>query len=72
MLLGRLSGWPDVTTSSSYDFRSREQDLQDMLGMLTNTCALRLSLEGVATPADLMQRARTEVSRMIATSDLPG
>lgn len=71
VLLGRLSGWPDVTISSSYDFRSREQDLQDMLGMLTNTCALRLSLEGVATPADLLQRARTEVSRMIATSDLP-
>lgn len=71
VLLGRLSGRADVTTTSSYDFRSRERDLRGMLGMLTSTCALRLSLDGVTTPADLLQRARTEVSRMVATSDLP-
>ena len=71
VLLSKLSGRMDVTTSSSYDFRSREQDLRDMLGMLTNTSVLRLSLDGVATPADLLQRARTEALRMVATSDLP-
>jgi hypothetical protein len=39
--------------------------------MLTNTCALRIDLAGVTTLTDLLTRARTEVSRMIAASDLP-
>ncbi len=71
MLLARASGELDITISSSYDFRSREQELRDMLGMLTNTCALRIDLAGVVTLADLLGRARKEVSRMIAGSDLP-
>ena len=42
-----------------------------MFGMLTNTCALRIDLAGVASLSELLERARREVSRMIATSDLP-
>ena len=71
LLLARASGDLDITISSSYDFRNREQELRDMLGMLTNTCVLRIDLAGVVTLADLLGRARKEVSRMIATSDLP-
>ncbi|MFH0341312.1 MAG: condensation domain-containing protein [Chromatiales bacterium] len=71
MLLARASGESDIAISSSYDFRSREQELRDMLGMLTNTCVLRIDLAGVVTLADLLGRARKEVSRMIAASDLP-
>jgi acyl-CoA synthetase (AMP-forming)/AMP-acid ligase II/acyl carrier protein len=71
LLLARASGNPDITISSSYDFRNREQEFRDVFGMLTNTCALRIDLAGVATLSDLLARARTEVSRMIATSDLP-
>ncbi|HEY1724558.1 MAG TPA: condensation domain-containing protein [Steroidobacteraceae bacterium] len=71
LLLARASGYSDVTISSSFDFRNREPELRDVFGMLTNTCALRIDLAGVTTLADLLARARTEVSRMIAASDLP-
>lgn len=71
LLLARASGELDITISSSYDFRSREQELRDMLGMLTNTCVLRIDLAGVSTIADLLGRARKEVARMISASDLP-
>jgi acyl-CoA synthetase (AMP-forming)/AMP-acid ligase II/acyl carrier protein len=71
LLLARASGDSDITISSSYDFRNRERELRDVFGMLTNTCVLRIDLAGVATLADLLVRARKEVSRMIATSDLP-
>jgi acyl-CoA synthetase (AMP-forming)/AMP-acid ligase II/acyl carrier protein len=71
LLLARTSGDPDITISSSYDFRNRERELRDVFGMLTNTCVLRIDLAGVATLSDLLGRARREVSRMIATSDLP-
>ena len=71
LLLARASGYTDITISSSYDFRNREQELRDVFGMLTNTCALRIDLAGVATLSDLLARARDEISRMIATSDLP-
>jgi acyl-CoA synthetase (AMP-forming)/AMP-acid ligase II/acyl carrier protein len=71
LLLARASGYSDITISSSYDFRNREQELRGVFGMLTNTCALRIDLAGVATLSDLLARATKEVSRMIATSDLP-
>jgi non-ribosomal peptide synthetase component F len=71
LLLAKASGASDITISSSYDFRNREPELRDVFGMLTNTCALRIDLAGVATLSDLLGRARKEVSRMIATSDLP-
>ena len=71
LLLAGASGHPDITISSSYDFRNREREFRDVFGMLTNTCALRIDLAGVATLSDLLGRARKEVSRMIATSDLP-
>jgi acyl-CoA synthetase (AMP-forming)/AMP-acid ligase II/acyl carrier protein len=71
LLLARASGHLDITISSSYDFRNREQELRDVFGMLTNTCALRIDLAGVATLSDLLGRASKEVSRMIASSDLP-
>jgi hypothetical protein len=71
LLLARASGYSEITISSSYDFRNREQELRDVFGMLTNTCALRIDLARVATLSDLLGRARKEVSRMIATSDLP-
>jgi hypothetical protein len=71
LLLARASGYSEITISSSYDFRNRERDLRDVFGMLTNTCALRIDLAGVAHLADLLGRAREEVSRMIAASDLP-
>jgi non-ribosomal peptide synthetase component F len=71
LLLARASGDSDITISSSYDFRNREQELRHVFGMLTNTCVLRIDLVGVATLSDLLGRARKEVSRMIATSDLP-
>ncbi len=71
LLLARAFGDLDVTISSSYDLRNRERELRDMVGMLTNTCVLRINLGGVATLAELLGRARKEVSRMIAGSDLP-
>ncbi|HEV2978627.1 MAG TPA: condensation domain-containing protein [Casimicrobiaceae bacterium] len=71
VLLARASGDSDITISSSYDFRNRERELRDVFGMLTNTCGLRIDLAGVATLSDLLERARREVSRMIAASDLP-
>lgn len=71
LLLARVSRDSEITISSSYDFRNREQELRDVFGMLTNTCALRIDLAGVVTLDDLLERARKEVSRMIATSDLP-
>ena len=71
LLLARASGYSEITISSSYDFRNREQELRDVFGMLTNTCALRIDLARVATLSDLLGRARKEVVRMIATSDLP-
>jgi acyl-CoA synthetase (AMP-forming)/AMP-acid ligase II/acyl carrier protein len=71
LLLARASGYSDITISSSYDFRNREQELRGVFGMLTNTCALRIDLAGVATLSDLLARATKEVSRMVATSDLP-
>jgi non-ribosomal peptide synthetase component F len=71
LLLARASGYSEITISSSYDFRNREQELRDVFGMLTNTCALRIDLAQAATLSDLLALARKEVSRMIATSDLP-
>jgi acyl carrier protein len=71
LLLARASGYSDITISNSYDFRNREQELRNVFGMLTNTCALRIDLARAATLSDLLGRARTEVSRMISTSDLP-
>jgi acyl-CoA synthetase (AMP-forming)/AMP-acid ligase II/acyl carrier protein len=71
LLLARASGYSDITISNSYDFRNREQELRDVFGMLTNTCALRIDLARAATLSDLLGRARKEVSRMISTSDLP-
>jgi len=71
VLLARASGYSDITISNSYDFRNREQELRDVFGMLTNTCALRINLARAVTLSDLLGRARQEVSRMISTSDLP-
>jgi hypothetical protein len=71
LLLAKVSGDLDITISSSYDFRNRERELRDVFGMLTNTCALRIDLAEIVTLADLLWRARKEVSRMIAASDLP-
>jgi acyl-CoA synthetase (AMP-forming)/AMP-acid ligase II/acyl carrier protein len=71
LLLARAFGDLDVTISSSYDLRNRERELRDIVGMLTNTCVLRINLAGVETLAELLGRARKEVSRMIAGSDLP-
>lgn len=71
LLLAKWSGESDIAISNSYDLRGRELQLGEVIGMLTNTCALRTNLRGVTTLADLLERARVEVSRMIATSDLP-
>lgn len=71
VLLARASGETDVAFSSSCDFRSREPELREVLGMLTNTCVVRLDLAATVTVSDLLARARAEIARMISASDLP-
>ncbi|MGW0531564.1 non-ribosomal peptide synthetase [Streptomyces sp. NPDC003032] len=58
--LGRLSGRDDLVIGFPVSGRDRPE-LQEMVGMLTNTLALRVDLSGDPTYGELLDRIRTEL-----------
>ncbi|MBM7169125.1 amino acid adenylation domain-containing protein [Streptomyces sp. G44] len=58
--LGRLSGRDDLVVGFPVSGRDRPE-LQDMVGMLTNTLALRIDLSGEPSYGELIDRIRAEL-----------
>ena len=71
-LLHRTTGEEDIIVGTPVANRNRAE-LQAMLGLLTNTVALRTDLRGTPAPTfrELLGRVRQSVSEALAHQDLP-